>query len=80
MSDDGRADRDERNDDRVTALEERVAWDSKRVADLDDVVLAFTRRVEDLERTVAELKRQLSETREGLREPMEPHDTRPPHY
>ncbi|MDA8019549.1 MAG: SlyX family protein [Thermoanaerobaculia bacterium] len=57
-------------------LESANAYLTKRVADLDDVVLEFTRRVERLERQLLLLSQRLEE----LGESSEPDDAPPPHY
>ena len=64
-------------DDRLLELEASNAYLSKRVADLDDVVLEFTRRVERLERQVVALSQRLEEVREPAAEADE---APPPHY
>jgi uncharacterized coiled-coil protein SlyX len=63
-------------DDRLLELEASNAYLTKRVADLDDVVLEFTRRVEKLERQVLVLSRRFEE----YGEPAERDDAPPPHY
>lgn len=63
-------------DDRIIALEERLAYQAKLLRELDEVVLEFTRRVVELDGRIRELEAE----REQGREPLEPHDTPPPHY
>lgn len=62
-------------EDRLIALEERLAYQAKLLRELDEVVLEFTRRVVELDSRVRELEAQ----RDGG-EAIEPHDTPPPHY
>ncbi len=63
-------------EDRIIELEERVAYQGKLLAELDEVVQAFAKRVEELERKLRVLKdAQLEQPAE-----MEPHNTQPPHY
>lgn len=64
-------------DDRLHELEASNAYLSKRVADLDDVVIEFTRRVEKLERQVLVLSQRVEEYRESAAEGEE---APPPHY
>lgn len=64
-------------DDRLLELEASNAYLSKRVADLDDVVVEFTRRVEKLERQVLVLSQRVEEYRESAAEGEE---APPPHY
>lgn len=63
-------------DDRLIELEASHAYLTKRVADLDDVVLEFTRRVERLERQVLVLSQRLEEVGESGERDEAP----PPHY
>lgn len=60
-------------EDRLIQLEERVAHQEKLLSELDEVVIAFARRVEGLERLV-----ESSIVDQG--ESNERHDTPPPHY
>lgn len=62
-------------EERLIELEERLAYQSKLLADLDEVVLVFTQRIEKLESVVRELEQSPRGTEE-----LEPHDTPPPHY
>jgi SlyX protein len=64
------------HDERVVELEVRVAYQDKIIGDLDEVLRAFTTRVEALEREVTELKR----TVDGDRDQVGPADEKPPHY
>ena len=63
-------------EERVTELESRVAFQSKTIRDLDDVVRLFADRVERLEKRVSDLA---SELREGSAA-VDPVDEVPPHY
>lgn len=63
-------------EDRIVELEVRVAYQDKVIADLDEVLRAFTVRVEGLERELAELKQSL---RDGAPE-IGPANDKPPHY
>ena len=63
-------------DDRLLELEASNAYLTKRVADLDGVVIEFTRRVERLERQVVLLSRRVEE----YGEPSERDESPPPHY
>ncbi len=63
-------------DERIIALEERLAYQDKALADLDDVVQGLARQVDQLDR-------KLSALTEWLRNPGQevgPPDERPPHY
>ncbi|MCG8424035.1 MAG: SlyX family protein [Proteobacteria bacterium] len=62
-------------DQRIIALETRIAYQDHLLASLDEVVQEFTARVESLERTVGELRASLS----GLSD-AGPADQSPPHY
>lgn len=61
---------------RLIALEERVAYQARLLAQLDDVVLGFARRVEELEAIVRELRQA---PQRGV-DDLDPHDSPPPHY
>jgi SlyX protein len=59
---------------RVTDLEERLAWQDRTIGTLDDVVRAFSERVEQLQRELIQLRDTLRGPETG------PHDEKPPHY
>ena len=59
-------------DERIIELEIRIAHQDRAIAALDDVVRAFTTRVERLEQQVLELR--------GGAAPLGPADDPPPHY
>ncbi|MBT8495810.1 MAG: SlyX family protein [Deltaproteobacteria bacterium] len=61
-------------DERVVELEVRIAYQDKLIADLDEVIRTFARRVEVLERRVDELSDSLHA------DPVGPADEPPPHY
>ncbi len=63
-------------DARVVELEVRLSYQDKLIADLDEVLQTFTRRVESLERELAELK---SAIEQGTPQ-VGPADEKPPHY
>lgn len=63
-------------DERIIELETRVAYQDKLLADLDEVVLAFARRVEKMEQKLRLLEAKQSEQSAVI----EPHNTPPPHY
>ncbi len=63
-------------DERIVDLEVRLAYQDKIIADLDEVVRAFTRRVEVLEREIDLMKQTL---KEGVPE-VGPQNEKPPHY
>lgn len=63
-------------EDRIIELEVRVAYQDKIIADLDDVLRAFTSRVEALQRELVELKERI----EGDQPDLGPADDAPPHY
>ena len=63
-------------DQRIIELEERVAYQEKLLCDLDEVVQAFAKRVEQVERRLRDLKA----TKLEQQGDMEPHNTPPPHY
>ncbi len=61
---------------RILVLEERVAHQERLLADLDDVLRAFTTRVQTVERELARLRESIVQghpTQEGPDDP-------PPHY
>jgi uncharacterized coiled-coil protein SlyX len=60
-------------DERIIELEIRIAHQDRAIAALDDVVRAFTTRVERLEQQIQEL-------RAGGAAPLGPADDPPPHY
>jgi uncharacterized coiled-coil protein SlyX len=63
-------------DDRIVELEVRAAYQDKTIADLDEVIRAFTQRVIQLERELVLLK----ETMKAGVPDVGPQDERPPHY
>ena len=63
-------------EDRIIELEERVAYQEKLLGDLDEVVQAFAKRVEQVEQRLRDLKA----TKLEQQADMEPHNTPPPHY
>lgn len=63
-------------EDRIIELEVRVAYQDKIIADLDDVLRAFTSQVEALRRELVELKERI----EGDQPDIGPADDAPPHY
>jgi SlyX protein len=63
-------------DERIIALEERIAFQERVIEDLDEIVRAFTRRVEALERDLAELRKTVVATPDAIG----PADEKPPHY
>ncbi len=63
-------------DERIVELEVRLAYQDKVIADLDEVVQAFAKRVELLERELEILK---VTVQDGLPE-VGPQNEKPPHY
>jgi SlyX protein len=63
-------------EDRIVELEVRVAYQDRVIADLDEVLRAFTTRVGELERELAELKRAAEDGAPSIG----PADDKPPHY
>lgn len=63
-------------DERITDLENRVAFQGQTVRDLDGEVRLIAKRLDRLERHLSEL---VSELRAG-REDVGPADEKPPHY
>lgn len=63
-------------DDRIVELEVRTAYQDKTIADLDEVIRAFTERVVVLEREL----RLLKETMKAGAPDVGPQDEKPPHY
>lgn len=63
-------------EDRIIELEVRVAYQDKIIADLDEVLRAFTSKVEALQRELVELKHKLEDDQPELG----PADDAPPHY
>lgn len=61
-------------EERITELEIKISHQERLLGDLDEVVRAFTTRVETLERELAALR----ETTAGLA--VGPADEPPPHY
>ena len=63
-------------EERIIELEVRVAYQDKLIEELDDVVRAFARKVEELERQLTELK----DTVQAGAPEVGPGDDPPPHY
>lgn len=63
-------------EDRIVELEVRVAYQDKIIADLDEVLRAFTSQVQALQRELVELKERLEEHQPEVG----PADDAPPHY
>lgn len=63
-------------EDRIIELEVRVAYQDKIIADLDEVLRAFTSKVEALQRELVELKQKIEDDQPELG----PADDAPPHY
>lgn len=61
-------------EDKIVDLEVRIAYQDKLIAELDGVVVEFTKRLQLLERQVAELRESAAEREVG------PSDEPPPHY
>ncbi len=61
---------------RILDLEVRIAYQDRLIADLDEVVRAFTARIEALERDLAELRQTILNPPEQIG----PADEPPPHY
>ena len=64
------------DEERIIELESRVAYQSKLLSELDEVVRAFAERVERAERKI----QRLETAQQQQRDVMEPHNTPPPHY
>lgn len=67
------------NEERITELEVRATFQDRTVSDLDEVVRAFTARIEALERELKALKETVA-TLLGPGEEVPPADETPPHY
>ncbi len=63
-------------EERIIELETRVAYQEKLLCELDEVVQAFAKRVEQVEKKL----RDLSSTQIEHQTDMGPHNTPPPHY
>lgn len=63
-------------DERIVDLQVRLAYQDKIIADLDEVVRTFARRVEILERELELVKETV---KVGVAE-VGPQDEKPPHY
>jgi uncharacterized coiled-coil protein SlyX len=63
----------DQDDERLTRLEVRLAYQDKLIEELDGVVREFAARVEALERALADV-------REALPDAAPEGDQRPPHY
>lgn len=63
-------------EERIIALETRLAYQDRLIEDLDEVVREFASRVEKLERDLAELKKTVLEGTPDVGEAQE----KPPHY
>ncbi len=63
-------------DERITELEIRIAYQDRLIQDLDDVLRAFTRRIEILERQLGQVQGQL----DALGGAPQTTDEPPPHY
>ncbi len=63
-------------EDRIVELEVRLAYQEKTIADLDDVVRAFSLKVEVLERELEQLRETV---KTGVAE-VGPQNEKPPHY
>jgi uncharacterized coiled-coil protein SlyX len=63
-------------EERIVELEIRLAYQDRLIADLDQVVRAFTERVAQLERDLRELKETAVQGEPNLG----PADDKPPHY
>jgi SlyX protein len=61
-------------EDKIVDLEVRIAYQDKLIAELDSVVVEFTRRLEVLERQVSDLRESAAER------PVGPSNEAPPHY
>jgi uncharacterized coiled-coil protein SlyX len=65
---------------RLTELESLFMHLQRTVADLDQIVVDQSRRMEILEREVRRLSSDLGAVRDMNREPRRPEDDIPPHY
>jgi SlyX protein len=63
-------------EERIIELEVKVAYQDRVIADLDEVIAAFTKRVEDLERQLRDLREALTTDDPDVG----PADDPPPHY
>lgn len=63
-------------EDRIIELETRVAYQAKLLEDLDGVILSFGKLLDAMEKRV----RRLEDQQQEPLDPMEPHNTPPPHY
>lgn len=64
-------------DERIIELETRVAYQDKLLADLDEVVQVFAKRVETVEKKLRLLEEKQKNAYQGE---IEPHHSPPPHY
>ena len=63
-------------DDQIIRLEERLAYQDKLIADLDEVVRSLHQRLDLFERRVSSI----SESLRNMAEDVGPADEKPPHY
>ena len=65
---------------RIQRLEEKLAFQEKTIADLDEVVIAMNRKLSDFTRGLEDMKSMLRQLEVDKAEKHRNGDERPPHY
>ena len=65
---------------RLTELEALFTHLQRTVADLDEIILAQGKRLDETERRLQQLDQQVETLGETATEPRNPEDEKPPHY
>ena len=64
---------------RIIAIEEKLAYFEKYMGDLNESVIGLARQLDGLRREMARLDTRLNNLGQG-EEPSDPRDEKPPHY